>query len=138
MLTKADILAIGKVMDERIDARFSVFESKLDAHLDARFTAFEARIDSKIEALAIMTKNGFDRIQAELNEFKEEMYEFKRKTEQSFYEIDGRLNAIDARLTRLETNGESSNHKIDSLVSLYRNHDGRLVKLERSVFPAGA
>lgn len=49
MDNEALLVAIGKMMDEKLDQRFGDFEKKMDEKLDQRFGDFEKKVDEKLD-----------------------------------------------------------------------------------------
>jgi len=61
-------------------------------------------LSDAIESLAITTKKGFDNVvsKTEFNEFRDEMYEFKKETTAALSSLDSKLYDIDNRLKKVE------------------------------------
>ena len=59
-------------------------------------------IANSIDVLASATKKGFDEVNGKLDSFKDEMYEFKKETGATLFNINSKLETVDKRLDKWE------------------------------------
>jgi hypothetical protein len=120
-------------MDNKLDERFGLFESHIDAKFDAKLNvleermdtklgALEVRMDEKIDALALSTQQEFAMIQQEFVAVRKEMAEGFASIRT---EIGAKIWESESRILRA----------IGDIAAVLKNHDSRLVMLERIVQP---
>jgi hypothetical protein len=120
-------------IDAKLDARFGAFELRMDEKMDIRFSKFEARMDTKlgalevrmdekIDALALSTQQEFAMVQQEFVAVRKEMAEGFASIRT---EIGAKIWESESRILRA----------IGDIAAVLKNHDSRLVMLERIVQP---
>ncbi len=88
-----------------------------------------------VDNLAIATKRGFDNTvsKEEFGEFKDEMTEFKQKTELTLFNIDSKMQTVDQRLDGIEKTLGPLVHVSNALQNELREHAHRLSIIEHKV-----
>jgi hypothetical protein len=109
-------------MDAKIDARFGAFESYIGAKFDAKLDALESRADEKIDALALSTQQEFAVIHEEFAAVRNEIADGFSNVRA---EIGIKIWESESRILRA----------IRDIAAVLKNHDSRLLILERIVKP---
>ncbi len=73
----------------------------LDEKLDVIGQNLETLTET-VDGLAISTKKGFDEVKGEMHEFKDEMTNFKKNTERTFFNLDSHARTTNERLDAIE------------------------------------
>jgi division protein CdvB (Snf7/Vps24/ESCRT-III family) len=122
------ILTIVPPMVEEIVER--VVDEKLDRKLNEKLGEFSITVDEKIDSLAAMVGRGFADTQAQINEFKSEMYEFRGETEQSLYGLNADMGHVKKRLDGVESRLDGVEGAINVMTGMWRDHETRIGVLE--------
>ncbi len=124
MNTKLDarFVAFESYMDAKLDARFGAFESNIDAKFDTKLNKLESKMDEKIDALALSTQQEFTTVQQEFVAVRREMAEGFASIRT---EIGVKIWESESRILRA----------IGDIAAVLKNHDSRLLMLERIVKP---
>src|SRR3989338_11551973 len=97
--------------------------------------ATKGDLDKAVEDLAIITNRGFANTvsKEEFGEFKEEMVDFKKKTELTLFNIDSKLQTVDSRLDAIEKTLGPLVHVSSAMQRALRDHERRLSLVEHKV-----
>ena len=87
-------------------------------------------VAKSVDDLAIVTKDGFDRAEREMSEFKGEMSEFKNETNATLFNISGKLETVDQRLDSIEKTLGPLVRISDAMQKELREHNERITKIE--------
>ncbi len=86
-------LSVGKGFDT-VNSRINESEKRIIKNIDAK-------INSKIDELAIITKNGFERVDKKLEDLENRQEDIKIRQDNATYRID--FNVLEKRVDRLES-----------------------------------
>ena len=81
--------------------------------------------------LALMIQRGFSEQGKKLDEFKDEMYEFKNQAGKTLFSIDSKLKDVDKRLDTIEKTLGPLVHVVDVMKINWRDHENRILNLEK-------
>ena|SRR3989344_943754 len=100
-------------------------------------------VAKSVDDLAIVTKNGFDRVEREMvtkkefygfkddmTGFKDEMSDFKSETNALLFNIDGKLRTVDQRLDSIEKTLGPLVQISAAMQNELREHNERITKIE--------
>ncbi|OHA39929.1 MAG: hypothetical protein A3G59_01435 [Candidatus Taylorbacteria bacterium RIFCSPLOWO2_12_FULL_47_20] len=107
-------------------------------------------VAKSVDDLAIVTKNGFDRVEREMvtkkefygfkddmtgfkdemSDFKSEMHDFKSETNALLFNIDGKLRTVDQRLDSIEKTLGPLVQISAAMQNELREHNERITKIE--------
>ena len=91
-------------------------------------------ISKSIDSLAIITERGFSRTvsKEEFKEFKEEMLDFKKKTELTLFNLDNHARETNRRLNNLEKTGGPLTLAVQTMQQEIRALNQRVDLLEKN------
>ncbi len=131
--TKNDIATINQTitaMGQTITAHIiATVVAQVTKVMDERF----AKQDQFLEEFARMVQRGFTEQARIFNEFRDEMLDFKKDTNQSLFNIKSDITSITSDIREIRSDIKNTNRRVDALVSLYRGHEGRIVALENAL-----
>ena len=90
-------------------------------------------VAESVDNLAVITKRGFDNVHGELKEFKDEMHDFKNKTDATLFTLSSKANETNDRLDAIEKTLGPLVHVSSIMQKEIRSLNTRVDRLEKII-----